>query len=75
LYTDPDDPKYRQYGGLILRKIHDVHEVYACNRDGNLYIIHAFAENEFYPMVKEEIARIVLSWNFDAQPTPETPAE
>ena len=61
---DPDDPKYRQHGGRIVRNVHDVHEVYVFNHNGCLFVIQAFVENEFYAMLKEEIAAIISSIRF-----------
>ena len=64
LQADEDDNRYRQYGGLVVRDVHDVHEVYILNYNGCLYVIQAFAENEFYPMVKEEFREIIASIKF-----------
>ena len=71
LQGDPDDPRYRHFGGLIVRDVHDVHEVFALNHNGNLYEIQALAENEFYQSVREEFVAIIASLNFaGAQPVP-----
>ena len=61
---DPDDPKYRQYGGRIVRNVHDVHEVYVFKHNGCLFVIQVFVENEFHAMLKEEIATIISSIRF-----------
>jgi len=65
---DAADPRYSHYGGLVMRPVHDVHEVYVCSKDGNLYVIQAFAENEFYPRVQDEFARIISSLGFGNEP-------
>jgi hypothetical protein len=65
LQTDPEDPRYRQYGGLIVRDVHDVHEVYIISLNGTLYAIQAVAENEFYSMIREEFHEMVASINFE----------
>lgn len=62
--ADPGDPHYRQHGGLILRKVNDVHEVYALNYHDYLIVIQAFVEYEFYQTVKEEIDKILLTLSF-----------
>lgn len=64
LQTDPFDPKYRQYGGLIARNEYDVHEIYIFSKDGNLFVMQAFAEREFYPNNKDEFSTMLSSLNF-----------
>jgi len=66
LQADADDPKYRAHGGLIVQDIHDVHEVYIFEHDGNLFVINALVENEFYLMIAEEFAKIIASFKFPA---------
>jgi len=64
LQAEADDPKYRAYGGRIVQDIHDVHEVYIFEHDGNLFVFNARVENEFYRMVTEEFAKIISSLKF-----------
>ncbi len=61
LEVDPNDAHYRQYGGLLVQNEHLVHELYIFKRGGQLFVIHAFAEREFYPMNKEEFGKIIGS--------------
>jgi hypothetical protein len=64
LQADPDDPRYRQYGGLLVQSIHDNHDVFIFVHDGYLYVIQAFVEYEFYTQLHEEVARIISSMKF-----------
>jgi hypothetical protein len=73
LQAEADDPKYRQYGGLIIQNVHDVHEVYIFERDGDLFVINDQVENEFYLVIKEEFAQIISSLKFPA--AAETPVK
>lgn len=66
MQAEANDPKYRAYGGLIIQNVHDVHEVYVFEHDGNLFVINALAENEFYLIVAEEFAKIISSLKFPA---------
>lgn len=69
--ADPGDPHYRQHGGLIVRPVNDVNEIYALNYQGYLIVIQAYAEFEFYQTVKEEIDKLLLTLSFpDAGKTP-----
>jgi hypothetical protein len=61
LEVDPNDARYRQYGGLLVQNEHIVHELYIFKHNGQLFIIQAFAEREFYPMNKEEFSKIIGS--------------
>lgn len=66
LQAEPDDPRYRHTGGLIVQNIHDVHEVYVFKHEGYLFVIQAFCETEFYHnMLKDEFARIIGSIKFE----------
>ncbi|MCP4581963.1 MAG: hypothetical protein GY839_10110 [candidate division Zixibacteria bacterium] len=64
MQAEQDDPRYRAYGGRIVKDIHDVHEVYAVVHDGYLYVINALAENEFYQSVRDEFALIIKTIKF-----------
>lgn len=61
LEVDPNDPHFRQYGGLLVQNEHLVNELYLFKRNGQLYVIHAFSEREFYPINKEEFWKIIGS--------------
>jgi hypothetical protein len=61
LEVDPNDAHYRQYGGLLVENEHIVHELYLLKHNGQLFVFHAFAEREFYPMNKEEFKKIIGS--------------
>jgi len=62
--AEADDPHYRQHGGLIVRKVNDVHEVYALNYQDYLIVIQANVEFEFYQAVKEEVDKMLLTLAF-----------
>lgn len=64
LQGDPSDPQYRQYGGIIIRSEHDVHEVFILKQQGYLVVIQGFSEREFYPQNREEFAKIFNSLKF-----------
>jgi hypothetical protein len=64
LQGDPSDPRYRQYGGVIIRSEHDVHEVLILKQQDYLVVIHGFSEREFYPQNREEFAKIFNSLKF-----------
>lgn len=65
LQGDPDNPKYRHSGGRIVRDVIDVHEIYILNHNGNLLLIQASSEFEFYDSLKDEFFKIVSSIKFD----------
>jgi hypothetical protein len=69
LEVDPNDAHYRQYGGLLVQNEHLVHELYIFKRNGRLFVIHAFAEREFYPINKDEFNKIIGSISFAAAGT------
>jgi hypothetical protein len=72
LEVDPNDAHYRQYGGLLVQNEHLVHELYIFKHSGQLFVIHAFAEREFYPMNKEEFGKIIGSIAFATEKPAET---
>jgi len=79
LEVDPNDARYRQYGGLLVQNEWLVNEIYILSHKGRLFVIQTFAEREFYPMNREEFRKIVGSLKFIdlVQTTPaatETPA-
>ncbi len=65
LQGDPSDPRYRQYGGLIIRSEHDVHDVYILKRNDYLIVIQFFSEREFYPPNRDEFTKILSSLKFN----------
>ncbi|MCD6161479.1 MAG: hypothetical protein J7K40_03580 [candidate division Zixibacteria bacterium] len=64
LQGDPEDPRYRHSGGRIVRDVIDVQEIYILNHNGNLIVIQACSEFEFYDTLKNEIFNIVSSIEF-----------
>jgi len=64
LQASSDDARYRQYGGLIVQKIHDVHEVFVFEHNGYLFVIQAFCEAEFYQQTASEFTKIIGSLDF-----------
>lgn len=66
LQAEADDPKYRAFGGRIVQDVHNVHEVYIFEHNGNLFVINALVENEFYRIVTEEFANIISTLKFPA---------
>jgi hypothetical protein len=64
LEVDPNDSRYRQYGGLLVENEHIVNEIFIFKHKDNLFLIQAFAEREFYPMNKEEFRKIIASLKF-----------
>jgi hypothetical protein len=69
LEVDPNDARYRQYGGLLVQNEHIVHELYIFKHNGQLFIIQALAEREFYPMNKDEFNKLVGSIVFGGDKT------
>lgn len=68
LQADPDDPRYRQFGGLIVQDVHDVHEMFIFVHNGWLYVIQGLVEYQFYSEIQEEFRTIVSSMKFADMP-------
>ncbi len=69
---DPNDPRLRQYGGLMVQSIHDVHVVYAMNHNGWLFVIQGIAEAEFFTRVEPEFNQIISTMVFNDMEQAET---
>lgn len=75
LQADPDDPRYRHSGGLVVQDIYDVHIIYILSHSGWLYVLQGVAELEFYEQVEPEINEIIASLKFADQEQAETTEE
>ena len=74
LEMDPNDARYRQFGGMLAQNEHEVREIYIFSRDGWLFLIQAFAEREFYPVNQGEFQKIIGSLKF-AKTAPTSPGD